>query len=114
MIHGCWSAATLAVALVFVPSGPAVAQALDHQVVTGWSGQLAAAATLRSDPSPHWAAPIQRQLVPMQRSRRRKGEVLMIVGGAGILTGLLVDEEIVTIAGAGVGGFGLYLFLTSK
>jgi len=113
MIHGWWSVA-LAAALVFLPSGPAVAQAVDHQVLTGWSGQLAVAAALRSDTSPHWGAPMQRQLVPPQTSRRRKGEVLMIVGGAGILTGLLVDEEIVTIAGAGVGGFGLYLFLSSK
>ncbi len=113
MIHGSWSVG-LAAALVFLPSGSAAAQALDHQVGTGWSGQLAATASLRSDTSPHWGAPMQRQLLPAQTSRRRKGEVLMIVGGAGILTGLLVDEEIVTIAGAGIGGFGLYLFLSSK
>jgi hypothetical protein len=35
----------------------------------------------------------------------------MIVGGAGILTGLLVDEGLITIAGAAVGGYGLYLYL---
>jgi len=35
----------------------------------------------------------------------------MIVGAAGIVTGLLVDEDLVTIAGAAVGGFGLYLYL---
>jgi hypothetical protein len=35
----------------------------------------------------------------------------MIVGGAGIVTGLLVDESLVTIAGAAVGGYGLYLYL---
>jgi hypothetical protein len=48
-----------------------------------------------------------------QRARgdKRQGEILMIVGAAGILTGLLVDEDLVTIAGAGVGGFGLYLYL---
>ena len=45
------------------------------------------------------------------RAGRRQGEILMIVGGAGILTGLLVDESLITIAGAAVGGYGLYLYL---
>jgi hypothetical protein len=35
----------------------------------------------------------------------------MIVGGAGMLTGLLANEDIVTIAGAGLAGVGLYLYL---
>ncbi len=113
MNHAWWSVALVA-ALVFLPRGPAAAQALDRQLLTGWSAQLAATAPFRSEASPHWGAPMRRQLMPAQTARRRKGEVLMIVGGAGILTGLLVDEEIVTIAGAGVGGFGLYLFLTSR
>lgn len=50
--------------------------------------------------------------------RRRQGvdrpTVLMIVGGALIVTGLLVDDEASTIlylAGAGIGGWGLYLYL---
>ena len=45
------------------------------------------------------------------RGKRRQGEILMIVGAAGIVTGLLVDEDLITIAGAAVGGFGLYLYL---
>jgi hypothetical protein len=45
------------------------------------------------------------------RGNRRQGEILMIVGAAGIVTGLLVDEGLVTIAGAVVGGLGLYLYL---
>ena len=45
------------------------------------------------------------------RSSRRQGEILMIVGGAGIVTGLLVDESLITIAGAVVGGYGLYFYL---
>jgi hypothetical protein len=36
---------------------------------------------------------------------------LMVVGAAGIVTGLIADEDILIIAGAGVGGFGLYLYL---
>jgi hypothetical protein len=46
-----------------------------------------------------------------KKGQQRTGAVLMIVGAAGIVTGLLVDEPIVTIAGAGVGGYGLYLYL---
>jgi hypothetical protein len=42
---------------------------------------------------------------------RRQGEILMIVGAAGIITGLLAHEDLITIAGAGVGGFGLYRYL---
>jgi hypothetical protein len=45
------------------------------------------------------------------RGNRRQGEILMIVGVAGLVTGLLIDEDLITIAGAGVGGFGLYLYL---
>jgi hypothetical protein len=47
------------------------------------------------------------------RGGRRQGEILMIVGGAVILTGLLVDESLVTIGGVAVGGYGLYLYLRS-
>jgi hypothetical protein len=43
--------------------------------------------------------------------KKRQGEILMIVGAAGIVTGLIVDEDLITIVGAGVGGFGLYLYL---
>ena len=35
----------------------------------------------------------------------------MIVGGAGLITGLLLDESIITIAGAGAAGVGLFLYL---
>lgn len=45
------------------------------------------------------------------RGNKRQGEILMIVGAAGIVTGLIADEDLITIAGAAVGGFGLYLYL---
>jgi hypothetical protein len=35
----------------------------------------------------------------------------MLVGAAGVITGLLIDESIITVAGAGVGLVGLYLYL---
>jgi hypothetical protein len=48
------------------------------------------------------------------RASRRDGEIFMIVGGALIVTGLLVDEGLVAIAGAAIGGYGLYLYLRSS
>ncbi|MEO8635926.1 MAG: hypothetical protein ABI587_11680 [Gemmatimonadales bacterium] len=45
---------------------------------------------------------------------RRSGALLMVVGVAGIVTGLIVDEPIVTIAGAVVGGIGLYMYLDNS
>jgi hypothetical protein len=50
-------------------------------------------------------------LLAGSRSDKRTGTALMIVGAAGIVTGLVVDESIITIAGAGVGGYGLFLYL---
>lgn len=43
--------------------------------------------------------------------RRGEGEVLMIVGAAGIVTGILIDEGLISFAGAAVGLYGLYLHL---
>jgi hypothetical protein len=51
--------------------------------------------------------------VVVATKQRRQGTVLMIVGAAVIVTGLIVDEPIVTIGGAVVGGIGLYMFLDS-
>ena len=42
---------------------------------------------------------------------RREAVALMVVGAAGVATGMIADENILIIAGAGVGGFGLYLYL---
>jgi hypothetical protein len=43
--------------------------------------------------------------------RRGEGEVLMIVGAAGIVTGMLIDEGLISFAGAAIGLYGLYLHL---
>ena len=55
--------------------------------------------------------PFEMPVTIQTRGDKRRGEILMIVGAAGIVTGLLVDEGLVTIAGAAVGGFGLYRYL---
>jgi len=42
---------------------------------------------------------------------RGPGVALMLVGAAGVVTGLLLEESIITVLGAGTGLVGLYLFL---
>lgn len=42
---------------------------------------------------------------------RHAGLVMMLVGGAGVVAGLIADEDVLTILGAGVGGVGLYLYV---
>jgi hypothetical protein len=52
--------------------------------------------------------------VMRRREAFSRPQVLMITGGALLLTGLLVDGDassILIIAGAGIGGYGLYLYL---
>lgn len=54
--------------------------------------------------------------VARRRAAFSRPAVLMITGGALLLTGLLVDGDassILIIAGAGIGGYGLYLHLQS-
>ncbi len=48
--------------------------------------------------------------VAAQRARGQ-GSTLMIVGGAGIVTGLLLDEGVITFVGAAVWLYGLYIYL---
>ena len=51
-----------------------------------------------------------------QSSRRAHGEgvVLMIVGGASVVTGLLISENVFTILGAAAFLVGLYLYLRAN
>ncbi len=84
-----------------------------RMVITPSSAALRTTAALRLQPfdaftvnRPHLTAEVENA-----RGSRRQGEILMIVGGAVMVTGLLVDESLVTIAGVAVGGYGLYLYL---
>ena len=47
------------------------------------------------------------------QSGRREGTILMIVGGAAFIVGLIAEEEVVWIPGLAVGLFGLYRYLKS-
>ncbi len=93
--------------------GKAVAQTPGTVPIAPGPETLSAAAQLRllAVQPLHMTAPVGELVTQGSRGDRRQGEILMIVGAAGIVTGLLVDEDLITIAGAAVGGFGLYLYL---
>jgi hypothetical protein len=60
--------------------------------------------------------PARPEIAPAVRRKQSfdRSTVLMIVGGALIVTGVIVDDDASTIlylAGAGIGGYGLYLYL---
>jgi len=90
-----------------------LAQHADLARIAPGPAELMVAAALRPVSTAPFAVDPPRLLAGTATARggRRQGEILMIVGGAGILTGLLVDESLITIAGAAVGGYGLYLYL---
>jgi hypothetical protein len=100
------------VGLAAVP-GHAVAQAPGVMTIAPAAETLNAAARLRLPAAPPSGRALRVGELVTQESggNRRQGEILMIVGAVGIVTGLVVDEDLVTIAGAAVGGFGLYLYL---
>jgi hypothetical protein len=105
--------AGLAVLGFIISPRAAAAQAAVAGLIAPGSEELRTAADLRLPPAQPEARMSLRGGLTTSSSRgdRREGEILMIVGAAGIVTGLLVDEDLITIAGAGVGGFGLYLYL---
>jgi hypothetical protein len=77
------------------------------------SAELAATARLRLSAQPvEHARPTQD--IALARASRRQGETLMIVGGAVLLAGLLVDEALISIAGVAIGGYGLYVYLNAS
>jgi hypothetical protein len=55
---------------------------------------------------------VSAERTPVAAMRARgQGSTLMIVGGAGIVTGLLLDESVITFVGAAVWLYGLYVYL---
>ena len=72
---------------------------------------LNGAAAARLTPDRLAEAPHSIEWMASNHSTRSEGTALMIVGAAGIILGLIIDEPIVTVAGAVTGGIGLYLYL---
>jgi hypothetical protein len=106
--------ASLIAAVLLLTSASAVrAEGPPHPYQARTAAQMRASVDLRPTvPTAHFlTAPAVTNAELPKGGQKRTGAVLMIVGAAGLVTGLIVDEPIVTIAGAGVGGYGLYLYL---
>jgi hypothetical protein len=99
----------LLMATLLGPVRPAGAQAPIS--LRGSPVQLAVSATLRSPASVAHEQPVLLVKDPYQHGTKHEGLALLIVGVAGIVTGLIIDEPVVTVLSAGVGGVGLYLYL---
>ena len=93
---------------------PLWAQATAPTLAVTPTQAVAAAALLDApDASPETLAAATFGLDAVQSSGRRDGTILMIVGGAAFVVGLIAEEEIVWIPGLAVGLFGLYRYLKS-
>jgi hypothetical protein len=101
----------LLTATLLVPLRPAGAQAVAPISLRATPVQLATAAALRPQASVATERPMLLGHDPYQHGTRTEGVALMIVGAAGIITGLAIDEPAVTILSAGVGGLGLYFYV---
>jgi hypothetical protein len=58
-------------------------------------------------------APTVGAVSALTQSRMRRGQTLMIVGGAAFLAGLIIGDDAgtaIAVAGAGIGIYGLYLW----
>lgn len=97
-----------------MPLRPASAQeaARAANTIRPSAEQLAATARLFAPTVPvtELAGPLVTTFV-RQDGSRRQGMAFMLVGAAGILTGLIIDEPVITILSAGLGGAGLYLYV---
>ena len=74
-----------------------------------WAPRLGVSAAPASSESFRPATPAVRVAAGLRH--QGPGVALMIVGGAGVLTGILIDEPIISVAGAGAGLYGLYLYV---
>ena len=101
----------LLTATLFVPLRPAGAQAVTPISLRASTVQLTAAAALRPQAgvASDRSMLLRNDLYP--HGSRREGGALGLVGVAGMITGLIIDEPAVTILSAGVGGLGLYFYL---
>jgi hypothetical protein len=101
----------IAIALSF-PLQSALAQAAAPASLQPTAELYAATATLSPLDAPildQTTGPIASASV--RAGTRREGVTLMIVGAAGMITGLLIDESAITILSAGLAGLGLYLYV---
>lgn len=91
-------------------SHPAVAQGQGAGLVGASVQNLQAAAALRPATTPPEQS-ANLATVAVARASKRTGSALMIAGAAALVTGLIIDEDAVTVAGAIAAGVGLFLYL---
>ncbi len=78
------------------------------------AGPTIAASAIAARPATATAATAEEASAAMFQSRGRRGGTLMIIGGAALLAGVLVGDDVGTalsLGGAIVGLYGLYLWL---
>jgi hypothetical protein len=72
---------------------------------------------LELGPRPGWSidslatSPAPTAALAAKSGTRGDAVALMLVGGAGLLSGLITDQDLLTVIGAGVAGVGLYLYV---
>jgi hypothetical protein len=87
-----------------------VAQTQGNGLIGPSVQSLQAAAALRpATTTPEQSANLA--TVAVARAGKRTGSALMIAGAAALVTGLIIDEDVVTVAGAIAAGVGLFLYL---
>ena len=91
-------------------SGTVVAQTHGPGLIGPSVQNLQAAAALRPATTPPEQS-ANLATVAVARAGKRTGSALMIAGAAALVTGLIIDEDVVTVAGAIAAGVGLFLYL---
>ncbi|HSR91098.1 MAG TPA: hypothetical protein VLK88_07310 [Gemmatimonadales bacterium] len=92
-------------------SRPVVAQTQGPGPIGPSVQNLQAAAMLRPVAATPETSTNLATMSPRSRGRDRTGKALMIAGAAALVTGLIIEEDVVTIAGAVAAGVGLFLYL---
>jgi hypothetical protein len=94
------------------PTGPGMEAAMLSPRPVESHAALTIATSATNTTSSTSATDVSRAARPLRTS-----EILMIVGGAGIITGAIIGGDagtVIIIGGAGVGLYGLYLFLQEQ
>lgn len=102
------------------PARPVADQPAPERPAAVAGPALAAAPAALGAPTRFETAPVSQEDAALQ-ARARNGfsqsQVLMIVGGAALLTGLIIGEDagtVLAVGGAGVGLYGLYRYLQGR
>lgn len=115
MLRLRWSCAAGALILAFAVSRPAAAQAPAPSPAAAAAPTISFAPTLAAT---HLGFPAEDQAsltvnAAATRMDRREGRIFAIVGGAAVITGILIGGDagtVIALGGAGLGLYGLYIW----